>query len=162
MIRTQIPATAGELKIRHVGFLEMPEFYRWLKRWFELKGYWKPTNEKLYSEIIMPNGKKIDINWECTKERTKYFVYHINVVFLFIGVNKVEVQQEDKKVKVEKGDFEIRIKAYVEKVTPGNTLWKLYEKVILKKNVEDYVNDLADIASSLQDSIKSIFDQYVQ
>src|SRR3989344_4841031 len=114
MIRTKIFATPGELKIRHVGLLELSEFYRWFKRWFEFKGYWDNSNEVLYSETITSIGKKIDIKWSCKKARTKYFIYHIDVVFLLIGINKVEVQQEDRKIKIEKGDFEIRINGYMQ------------------------------------------------
>jgi len=162
MIQKTIPATPGAVKIRHVGLLEMPEFYRWLKRLLEFKGYWDPSNEKLYSETIMPIGKKIDIQWACKKEATKYFVNHIDITFLFIGVNKIEMQQEDKKVKIEKGDFEININGYLEKKSEENVLWKLYEKVILKKGVEEYLNDLNDTVMSLNDEIKAIFNQYVQ
>ena len=162
MIRKKIPITGGELKIRHVGYLEMSEFYRWLKRWFEFKGYWDNKNETLYSETIMPIGKKIDINWACKKSRSKYFIYHIDVVFLFIGINKVEVQQGDKKVKIEKGDFEVRINAYVEKNASDSVLWKLYERIILKQNIDMYLNDLYDTAYGLHDEIKAIFQQYVQ
>jgi len=162
MIRTKIFATPGELKIRHVGLLELSEFYRWFKRWFEFKGYWDNSNEVLYSETITSIGKKIDIKWSCKKARTKYFIYHIDVVFLLIGINKVEVQQEDRKIKIEKGDFEIRINGYMEKKVSGGVLWKVYERIMLKKNIDMYINDLSDTILSLQDEIKSIFDQYVQ
>ena len=123
--------------MRHVGLLEMSEFYRWLKRWLEFKGYWANSNEKLYSETITPNGKKIDIQWMCKKEATSYFINHIDIIFLFIGVNKIEIPQGEQKVKIEKGDFEIRINGYLEKAGEGTV-------------------------ASLHEELKAIFDQYVQ
>ena len=162
MVSKNLPATQGEVKIRHVGYLELSEFYKWLKRWLEFNGYWDNSNEKFYSENITPSGKKIDIKWECKKEKTKYFVYHIDVVFLLIGVNKVEMQQEDRKIKIEKGDFEIRVNAYMEKKSEDNNLWKIYEKILLNKQIDRYLNDLADKTNTLIDEIKAVFNQYVQ
>lgn len=162
MVRQKI-AIAPEIKIRHLGYLDLDEFYKWLKRWLEFKGFWDNSNEKLYSEIITPGGKKIDIVWKCQKSKTKYFIYHIDIVFLLIGVNKVEMQKDDKKIKIEKGDFEIRVSGYMEKKNSSDSMiWKAYERVILKHNIDMYLADLADTVGSLNEGIKEIFEQYVQ
>ena len=50
----------------------------------------------------------------------------------------------------------------MEKKSEDNTLWKIYEKILLNKQIDRYLNDLADKTNTLIDEIKAVFNQYVQ
>lgn len=157
------PPMPGGIKVRHVGYLDLGEFYTWLQRWFEFNGYFGGNFEKFYEEHIDQAGKKIDIRWVGKKKKNPYYTYTIEIIFLLVAVNKVEVQMGEKKIKIEKGDFELRLGAYVEKGMKGaGFLRKLYEKVIAKKNIELYKKECYDKLYKLQGEIKAYFNQYVQ
>ena len=48
---TKYYVTEGSLKLRHVGILELGEFYTWLQRWFDFEMSWNSSNEKYYEEV---------------------------------------------------------------------------------------------------------------
>jgi len=156
------PPMPGGQKIRHVGFLDLGEFYTWLQRWFEFNGYFHPNFEIFYEERTLPKGKEMHIRWEGKKVQTEYFTYHIDVSWLLVGINKVEIPMGDKKRKIEKGDVELRVGAYIEKKGPDNIIRKVYETFIIKKIIEQHKHKLYDKFTSLVDEIKAYFNQYVQ
>lgn len=157
------PPMPGGIKVRHIGFLDLGDFYRWLQRWFEFEGYFSGDFERFYEEKIDASGKKIDIRWVGKKAKNPYYTYNIELIFLLVGVNKVEVQSGEKKIRIEKGDFEMRIGAYVEKgMNAPGFLRKLYEKVLAKKQLDEYMMECYKKAYKLQSDIKTYFNQYVQ
>lgn len=156
------PPLPSGLKIRHLGYLDLSEFYTWLKRWFEFNGYLHDNFEKFYEERTLPTGKEMHIRWEGRKKQTPYFTYVIEVIWLLISVNKVEIPMGDKKRKIEKGDFELRLGAYIEKKGPANMFRKIYEYFIIRKTIRENWYKLNDKFSSLQEEIKTYFNQYVQ
>ncbi|MEM4266817.1 MAG: hypothetical protein QW404_02060 [Candidatus Nanoarchaeia archaeon] len=157
------PPMPGGIKVRHVGYLDLGAFYTWLQRWFEFEGYFTPELENFYEQKIETGGKRIEIRWIGKKKKNPYYTYVIEVIFLLININKVEVQAGEKKIRLEKGDFEIRFGAYVEKGMEGaNFLRKLYENIIAKKQVELYKQECYDKVYKLQEEVKAYFNQYVQ
>lgn len=158
------PPLPGGVKVRHVGYLDLTEFYVWLQRWFEFQGFFKEDKdfEVFYEERTLPKGKEMHIRWKGVKQETEYFTYVIEVIWLLVGVNSVEVPMGDKKRKIDQGDFEIRLGAYIVKKGPANFLRKIYEYFIMRKVIEDHRYKLYDKFYSLHDEIKSYFDQYVQ
>lgn len=156
------PPMPGGQKVRHVGYLDLPEFYTWLQRWFEFNGYFTSNFEQFYEERTLPKGKEIHIRWKGKKEETEYFHYYIEVVWLLVGINKVEVPMGDKKRKIDQGDFELRFGAYIQKKGPGNVFRRIYEYFIMRKVIEQHRYKLYDKFYSLLDEVKSYFDQYVQ
>ncbi len=156
------PPMPGGQKIRHVGLLDLGEFYIWLQRWFEFNGFFHPGFEKFYEERISPRGKEIHIRWEGRAKVTPYFTYVIEVIFLLIGVNKVEIPMGDKKRKIHKGDFELRFGAYVEKKGPVNIFRKIYEYFMIREIIEEHKRRLYAKFYSLHDEVKDYFNQYVQ
>lgn len=158
------PLPAG-IKVRHVGYLDLGPFYTWLERWFEFQGYFPGgTLEKFYDEKLEQSGaKKIEIRWVGMKKKNPYYTYYIEIIFLLVGINKVEIQLGEKKVKLEKGDFELRIGAYLEKGMAGaGFLRNIYEKFVVRKQLELYKFECYDKVYKLQEDIKTYFNQYVQ
>lgn len=158
------PPMPGGQKIRHVGYLDLPEFYVWLQRWFEFKGFFNEGIgfEDFYEERTLPKGKEMHIRWKGRKKETPYFTYHIEVIWLLVGINDVEIPHGDQKRKIKKGDFELRFGAYLEKKGPTNVFRKIYESFIIKKIIEQHRNKLYDKFYSLHGEVRAYFDQYVQ
>jgi len=149
-------------RIRHVGILDLGEFYIWLKRWLEFNGYWNDTNEKQYMEAILPGGaKKLEFMWECNKRKTPDFTYVIPITFMLIGVRDVEIQKGDKKIKLQRGDFDIRLSAYIEKTRVENVFREIYDRFIIKKRIEGYKVDLYDKFYKLIEEMKEFINIYV-
>lgn len=152
-----VPST----RFRHVGILDLTEFYRWMKRWFEFNGYWENSNEKQYIETMLPGGaKKIEFTWECRKRKSPDFNYVIPITFGFIGIRDVEIQKGDKKIKLQRGDFDIRMSAYLEKTGDTGALRELYERYIIKKRIDEYKLDLYDKFYKLIEDMKEFANVY--
>ena len=49
------PMPSGQ-KIRHVGYLDLGEFYTWMQRWFEFNGFFHDNFERFYEEEGLPTG----------------------------------------------------------------------------------------------------------
>ena len=156
------PPLPGGQKIRHVGYLDLKEFYTWLQRWFEFNGYFNPNFEKFYEERTGPRGKEIHIRWIGRKKENPYFNYVIEVIWILVGVNQVEIPIGDKKRKIEKGDFDIRLGVYLEKKGPKDIFRKIYEYFIISQTIEEHRVKLYEKLSSLHEEIKDYFAQYVQ
>lgn len=159
------PPLPGGVRVRHIGLLDMGEFYRQLQRWFDFKGFYKKDMEEYYMETELPDGtKKIEMRWINKKERSEYIKYVFVINFVFVGIQKVEAQQPDgTKVKLEKGDFDLRLEAYIEKqVSEGGFIKMVYEKYIIDRRMEEYKADIYDRFYGLIDFINEFFGMYVQ
>ena len=155
------PPMPGGQKIRHVGYLDLTEFYVWLQRWFEFNGYFHDDFEEFYEEKTLPRGKEVHIRWH-GKKSAEYFTYHIEIIWLLVGINDVEIPVGDKKRKIKKGDFELRFGAYLEKKGEVNIFRKIYETFMIRDIIEQHKAKLYDKFYSLHKDVKDYFDQYVQ
>lgn len=153
----------GGLKVRHVGILDLEEFYKWLFYWLEFEGFIKEESfERIYDEQTTATGKQIFMLWHGVKPKTKDFSYVIDVKWILVGVNSVEVQKDEKKVKLFKGDFDLRIIAYVEKtIKARGPLRLIYDRFVVRKRIEEHKSLLYDKLATLQAEIINYFNQYV-
>ena len=158
MIRHYVTPSRG-IKVRMKGIVDMPELYKFMKRWLEDKGFAKDESlEKKYVERIKGNTKQTEIIWECGKTISDYVKYKIRVTFLLMGISETELDQEGKKIKLMKGDFIIEISGYVEE---GSESWeslgpltRIYEKLIGKSRINNHKIDLYKKIYSFQEAIK--------
>src|SRR3990167_3096296 len=98
-----------EQKIKWEGTTDFGEFYKYLKLWLEDNNYVKGDGESLekkYIERAKGDKKQLEIIWNSQKKKSEFFVYHLDVTFLILGMSDVEVQQESIKRKMQKGVFE--------------------------------------------------------
>ncbi len=152
----------SSIKIRHVGILELDDFYRWLKRWFKFKGYWQGEKcEVLYEEIIKDPVKNIRIKLETYKDITPYIRGRINVEFVLIAVGTKKIPVDGKEVKVHTGDFEVGFKTIVERTKEQGFLRQLYDDVVNKQATDHYVQEIVNDSKELTEEVKTIFNQYV-
>ena len=150
------------MKVRHVGVLELDDFYRWMKRWFKFRGYWdSENNEKLYAEEIVGEGvKHIEIKWETQKKQSPNVIGKIGVSYTLIAVTTQKINVEGTEVKVYKGDFEIAVSVAVERVGELSFWRTMYDNVINKSSTDQYVNGVFEDGIALVSEIKQIFNQY--
>ncbi len=131
-------------KIRHVGIFDFKEFYRFCYMFLIDKDYL--VIEKAYTEKIGDKGKEIEIEWEATRKISDYFRFLLKINWRLIGLKDVEVQQNGNKVKMNKGDVEIRAQAILEKDYEhrweSNPFFKflrtLYDRYLIRGRIEAY------------------------
>lgn len=164
------PPMPGGVRVRHIGLLHLDELYRWLQRWFEFEGYYKKGRdfEEFYQEKINPNGsKKIEIRWKGKKdgadkkEHKDYFSYHIEISFLLINVQDVTVEKEGQQIKMQKGDYEFRMGAYLKKGMKGDSGFfkKIYEKLIIDQRIEEHRLNVYDDVYKLHEQLSEYLNQ---
>lgn len=152
------------IRLRHIGVLDLDEFYRWLRRWFVFEGY--NIHESHYLEEIDPKGKIYKIIWKCKKKKTDYFEYYIEIRWLLAGISKIELQRGTDKVRIEKGDFELRMDVVLRLGSKKDNFlakheWfrKAYENFLIRDRIDEMKWDLYKKADGLQDEIKTYFNQ---
>ena len=155
------------IKVRYIGLLYLDELYRWLKMWFEFKKYYKLGEdfEEFYYETTNPDGsKKIEIRWKGKNKENEYFNYHIDLIFLLVNVNDVVIEKDNQKIKIQKGDFEFRIGAYLEKGMDKepNFIKKIYEKLMITKRLEEQKFIVYDDVYTLQKELSEYLNQPMQ
>ena len=84
-----ITPTSG-IRVRFIGTVDFKQLYKTMKLWLEDKGYATPEKlEKHYIERVKPEGKQIDMVWECGKKVSDYYQYKIKITFLNVKVSLI-------------------------------------------------------------------------
>lgn len=162
---------ADKIKIKRKTIVDLTRFYKFVRFWLGDKGFFKTDgaiNEYRYVDKTEPGGKHLEIFWEGEKKFSDYFSHKIKVSFLVLGLNKVEIQRGNKKLKLDDCDVEIRITGALVtdrgnsyKDTPFQKLiQKIYEGIIVNKRIEKYKVEVYDKTFTLQDDIKKFLDMY--
>ncbi|MFA5259201.1 MAG: hypothetical protein WC979_07295 [Candidatus Pacearchaeota archaeon] len=131
-------------KIKQTGIFSFKDFYSFTYDWLKDDGY--DVVEKAYSETVSGDSKKVEIKWEATREISDYFKFQIKMDWLILGMKTIEVQKENKKIKMETAAVEIKFTAVLikdyEDRWENHPFWKfmrgIYEKYIIKVRVDDY------------------------
>ncbi len=132
-----------------------------LFRWFELYQY--DFQEQEYRDEDTQGGKHLEIKWVAEKKIDDYFKYIIEINFLILGLEKAEVEREGIKTATNKGEIEIRTKAFLLK--DYNKVWEnspimrvirdLYDKYLIKSRVEGYEDELYEETYKMLDEVKA-------
>ena len=131
-------------KVKQKGIFQFKEFYSFAYDWLRGEGY--KVIEKVYSEEITGDSKKIEIEWYAKKKVSDYFQYLIQVNWMILGLKDIEVQREGKKEKMNTGQVEIKIKGVLvkdyEHKWEDAPIWKflrgVYDRYIIRSRVDDY------------------------
>ncbi len=135
-------------KLRHKGIFDFKETYNFGYSWLTDNDY--DLTEKNYTEKVTDRGKEVVIEWEALRKISDYFRFQIKANWRVLGMNDIEVEEEGKKVGMQKGDVTIRfsgilIKDY-ENRWEGNPFFKflrgLYERYIIRSRIEKYEDKL--------------------
>lgn len=137
-------------KIKQKGIFDFKKFYNFAYDWLRDEGY--KVIEKNYTEEITGDSKKIEIKWEAKKKVSDYFQFMIRTDWLILNLKNVEVQKEGKKVKMNSGKPELKIKGYLikdyehrwEDIPFFKLLRGIYDRYIIKSRVESYEDKVLD------------------
>jgi hypothetical protein len=158
---------AKGLKVRQVSVFDMGELYKLMFRWFSQHNY--DFQEKQFMQKQMTSGAKhLEIGWESAKKISDYIKFHIDVRFLVIGLDSIEVEVGNLKKKTNKGDCEMRFDGWLEldyeSKWEGNPVTKffreLYNKFIIRSRIEDYEAEIHEELYDLMNEVKSYLNLY--
>jgi len=138
-----------ETKIKNKGVFDFKGVYKVLYEWLVDQGY--DVNEKGYKENIGAGGaKEIEIEWRAFRKISDYFRDVLELRWQILGMTNVEVEIDGVKQKMNKGQFEIRIKSVLEK--DYESRWEnkpffkflrtLYDKYLIPARIEQYEGKL--------------------
>lgn len=131
-------------KVKHSGIFDFSELYRFCYVWLDDEGY--DITEKTYSEKVKPNGKEVEVKWYAKRKISDYFRFVIKADWRILRMNDAEVQKDGVKLKMNKGDLEIKFSAVLEKDYEHrweNTaflkfLRGVYNRYIIKGRIDAY------------------------
>ena len=132
-------------KVKYSGILDFPDFYKFCYDWLtEEVGL--DISEDKYAEKISGDAKNIDIVWSCQRKITDYFRFDAKVTFQVLGLTKLEIVQDGKKIKTNKGSVEVKIKGVLVRDYQGkfevNASRKfmrgVYEKWVIPSRIEEF------------------------
>lgn len=137
-------------KIKQKGIFDFKKFYNFAYDWLRDEGY--KVQEKNYTEEITGDSKKIEIKWIAKKKISDYFQFIIQTDWLILNLKNVEVQKEGKKVKMNSGEPELKIKGILikdyehrwEDMPFFKLLRGIYDRYIIKSRVESYEDKIID------------------
>ncbi len=145
------------LQIRETGVFDLPKLYSNMKEWVSDHKY--DFNEKEHTEKHGDKGKEIILVWELDREITDYLKYNLEVNFLLKNINHASE-------KLVNGFAKITFKASVisnYKNKFGNSafsnwLFKIYEKYLLKSEIEKNQDKLQGELNDLFDCAKQVLE----
>jgi len=149
-----------ETKVKYNGLFDFKEVYAFVYRWLTEEDYW--IEEKKYIEEISGEAKKVEITWEAHKKVSDYFRYDLKLSWRIIGMTTVEAERNGKKVKINKGGFELKIAAILMKdyqsTWESNPLMKflrgIYDRFVIEGRIKQYEikldGDLNEVSEQLK------------
>ncbi|MBU2522759.1 MAG: hypothetical protein KKE23_00515 [Nanoarchaeota archaeon] len=154
----------AELKVKHSGFFDFREIYSFIYTLLSDLEY--SVEEKNYGEKTKGDQKEIEVNWLAKRKISDYFRFIVKVDIRTFRMANADVVKDGVKTSVNKGDFEVKFTAFLEKDYENrweNTafvkfLRGLYEKYIIPSAIDSYSGQLEDEANSLSNQTKALLD----
>lgn len=148
--------------VKWTGLFDLEEIYKKSKAWFDTKVM--DFKEEKYIERFKGSSKQLEIKWKATKNISPYFRKVIEIGILVIGITKVEVEKDGRKITLEKGDVEFHFKAYLlknasEDFEEGSWYKKFYE-VIYRNRINNYLIDIYNDLYGLIDEVKMLLEMH--
>jgi hypothetical protein len=149
-------------KIKHSGVFDFKETYRIMFEWLVDQNY--DITEKSYKENIGAGGaKEIEIEWEATRKVADYFKFQLKAAWHIIGMTSVEVEIDGVKQKMNKGQFELSIKATL--IKDYQDTWSknaffaflrtLYDKYLIQERTSKFEGKLLGEMEEMASQCKS-------
>lgn len=130
---------------KHKGIFSFPAFYKFCYDWLvdetELL-----MQETKYVEKLQGDAKEMDIEWKGFTKLTDYFKFDMKIVFKILGLKQVEIVQDGKKVKMNQGQVEMKVKGILVRDWQGKFenngfqkfLRAIYEKWIIPSRIDQF------------------------
>ncbi len=159
------------LRIKYKDVFDAKNFYETLREWVT-EYEWKACSggeaiETYYGERIGRSGaKEVWIRWRLFKKAGDApLTYYLDIDFHGIAITPTELIIDNKKVKADKGELELAIRAYLEenyktqmaKSSLLKSFLDLFAKRMYRKTVEERKKELNQEMYVLQNLIKQWF-----
>ncbi len=136
-------------KIKSSGIFNFSSFYQFCYDWLKTETNLNLSEDK-YTEKLSGDSKNIEIEWTGFRKVTDYFKFEIKVRFRILGLTNVEINQDGRKIKTNKGDVEMTVKGTLIRDWQGkfevNAIKKflrsIYEKWVITARIEEYEGKL--------------------
>lgn len=161
------------MRVKYKDIFDLRDFYKALHEWL-LEHDWKDEEDKLdhwenyYGERIAQNGaREIWAQWRPWKQvpEDTRLAYYLDFDWHCIAVTNTEIVRDGKKVKVNKGEVELKIRAYIEK--KYETEWKkhpilkhfinIFSKRVYRDTLKRREKELYQETYAMQNFIKQWF-----
>ena len=150
-----------ENKIKRDGVFDFKETYKFIYRWLSEENY--DISEDKYQEAISGDSKNIEIVWTATKKVSDYFKFEIKLSWRVLGLVNVEAEKDGKKIKANKGSFEVKVKGTIIRDYEGKWdkkpvmkfLRGVYDKYIIKGTKDQYEDKLIEDVNDLIEETKA-------
>jgi hypothetical protein len=152
-------------KIKYNGIFDFAAFYKFCYDWLkEETGL--SVSEGKYAEKLSGDSKSITVEWTGTREMSDYFKFEAKITFNVIGLTTVEITQDGKKIKTNKGSVEIGIngtlvrdpKGKFEKTGFQKFLRGIYEKMVITERIEQMQGKVASDCDEFLSQAKAYLD----
>ncbi|MBI4981150.1 hypothetical protein HZC30_06365 [Candidatus Woesearchaeota archaeon] len=162
------------LRVKYKDVFDLKAFYEAVHEWLVQNGWGTIEEgevdhfETLYGERIGREGmKEIWIQWRVKKdaEGGSNFTYYLNLDYHVLGLTSIEAVKEGMKMKVNKGELDLYINAFIEekysKALEQNPILKyffiLFKQRVYRKEYEQRKKELYQETYVLQNFIKQWF-----
>ena len=152
-------------KIKYGGIFLFHDFYRFCYDWLTEETGLRISEDK-YTEKLEGTSKNIDIEWTGTRKITDYFKFEAKVKFRIIGLTNVEISQDNRKIKTDKGSVEVSIKGILVRDYKGKfetTAFKkflrsIYEKWVIASRIEQMEDKIIGDCDEFLNQAKAYLD----
>jgi hypothetical protein len=152
-------------KIKYEGLFDFKEFYRFCYQWL-IEEMQLDVFEDKYAEKISGDSKGIKIEWTGVRKITDYFKYSVKINFEILNLTSVEVTQGGKKVKMNNGSVEVKVKGTLIRVYEGKFertasqkfMRSIYEKWVISSRVEQFETKLISDCNEFLAQAKAFLD----
>jgi len=163
----------GKAEIKSTNVFQAKQLYVELHDWLVEFNYASQVDpkfpEKLIWEARKQNGsKEVWIWWRPHKviEGNKFWRRVINIDFHGVGITPVEVMYKGKKIKCDKGKFELLMQAKLEIDIGGKfqnskllgAFWEVFYKRIFRKEIDMYRREVLNDLKTIQGVGRRFFD----
>ena len=136
-------------KIKYGGIFPFSDFYKFCYEWLTTEEGFDLSEDK-YTEKIKGDAKDVKYEWTATKKATDYIKFEIKINVEIIALKKVEVVQNNQKIKTNDGSIEIKVKGTMLRDYEGKFessafqkfLRSIYEKWIITSTIDQFEEKL--------------------
>ena len=152
-------------KIKYNGIFDFQALYKFCYDWLkEEMGI--SVSENKYAEKLSGDSKSITVDWSGGREMSDYFKSEIKVSFNVGGLTTVEITQDGKKIKTNKGSVEIGIngtlvrdfKGKFEKSGFEKFLRGIYERMVVPERIEQFQGKIVGDCDEFLSQAKAYLD----
>jgi len=152
-------------KMKYEGLWDFKEFYKFCYQWLVEEMHLDVIEDK-YSEKITGDSKGIKIEWTGKRKVTDYFQFSVSVKFEIIGLINVEITKDGRKVKMNNGLVEMKVKGSLirdydgkfEKTASRKFMRSIYEKWVIPSRINQFEEKLVSDCDEYLAQAKAFLD----